>query len=82
MISLAVDFILVEQGELGHTWTIRVTANPIKHSAIVFSLILYIYNNGRGEMGVYRDQRKGSVEEVFGHTPEVSLNSCKYDNTF
>lgn len=45
-------------------------------------MILYIYNNGRGEMGVYRDQKKGSVEEVFGHTPEVSLNSCKFGNTF
>jgi hypothetical protein len=36
---------------------------------------MYVYNEGAGEMGFARSA-KNSIEEIYGHTPEVMLVVC------
>ena len=67
------EFISTSQPGSGDTWTLRVTAEPLmKMQKSFLSLIVYVYNSGRGQMEMSGNIEKGMVEEIFGHTPDVS----------
>ena len=66
------EFISDTEPSYGDTWTLRVTAEPLRKMQRSFlSVIIYVYDEGRGQMDLNGNIDKGMVEEIFGHTPEV-----------
>ncbi len=66
------EFISDSQPGYGNTWTLRVTAEPLRKMQRSFlSVIIYVYNEGSGQMDMNGNINKGMVEEIFGHTQEV-----------
>ena len=60
----------------GETWSARIRGKPLSQRPVLSSLIVYIYNEGRGEMADHLSGQR-SLEEVYGHTPEV-VGECVY----
>ena len=73
VLELKTDFFTRADPRLGETWTARFTGTPLIQRPVLVSLILYVYNEGEGEMEVRTSQRD-SIEEVYGFTPEVRGN--------
>ena len=71
-ISLNTDVVIQSQPSLGDTWTARFALKPRIAQPKLVSLILYVYNEGPGEMAFVKSP-KNSIEEIYGHTPEVRL---------
>ena len=69
-ISVETDFITLSEPDLGDAWTSRLTLKPRVQQPQLVSLILYVYNEGAGEMAFVKSP-KDSIEEIYGHTPEV-----------
>lgn len=55
---------------LGETWSARIQGKPLSQRPVLASLIVYLYNEGHGEMAYHLSGQR-SLEEVYGHTPEV-----------
>ena len=67
------DFLTMANASLGETWTVRIRGKPrqpLSQQPVLASLIVYLYNEGRGEMAYHLSGQR-SVEEVYGHTPKV-----------
>ena len=74
------EFITASQSSSDLTWTLRVTVDPLKKMQSSFiSLIVYIHNEGEGQMDLNGNMDKGMVEEIFGHTPEVEWVWLKHN---
>ena len=74
-ISLKTDFVTTSDGKLGDTWTARIRADPHQSSSpVLASFIFYVYNEGAGEMAFVTSSRN-TIEELYGHTPEVLWHS-------
>lgn len=70
-ISFNTDFLTLSEPSLGDTWTSRLTMKSRVAQPQLVSLIMYVYNEGAGEMA-FAKTSKNSIEEIYGHTPEVS----------
>lgn len=55
---------------LGETWTVRLVGESRVTRPLLVSVILYVYNEGEGEMA-FHTTAKESVEDIYGYTPEV-----------
>ena len=57
----------------------RLTGHSKKNSPqpLVLSLIMYVYNNNDGEMGVVVGNN-GKVEDIYGYTSDVSWCSSDF----
>ena len=72
-VKLSTDFLTHSEVGRGDTWTARIRAeSTAANRPAHFSLILYIYNEGDGEMSFRGSRERGPVEEIFGITPNVS----------
>ena len=69
-VSLNTDFVTLSEPSLGDTWTSRITLRSRVTQPQLVSLIMYVYNEGAGEMA-FAKTSKNSIEEIYGHTPEV-----------
>ncbi len=69
-LSLRTEYLSQYSSDAGETWTVRVRGQSLVERSQLVTLILYLYNEGAGEMGC-STSRSNAVEEVFGHTPEV-----------
>ena len=67
---LETEFLTMANASLGETWSARIRGKPLSQRPVLSSLIVYIYNEGRGEMAYHLSGQR-SLEEVYGHTPEV-----------
>ena len=72
---LKTEFLTRSEPGMGETWTARITGQSRIARPLLVSLILYVYNEGAGEMAFVTSQRD-SVEEIYGYTPDVSV--CVY----
>ena len=73
-VKLATNFLTRSEVGRGDTWTARIRAeSTVASRPTLFSLILYIYNEGEGDMSLKGSRERGMVEEVFGVTPDVSF---------
>ena len=73
---LETEFLTMANASLGETWSARIRGKPPSQRPVLSSLIVYIYNEGRGEMSYHLSGQR-SLEEVYGHTPEV-VGECVY----
>ena len=64
------EFLTMANASLGETWSARIRGKPLSQRPVLASLIVYLFNEGRGEMAYHLSGQR-SLEEVFGHTPEV-----------
>ena len=72
---LKTEFLTRSEPGMGETWTARIAGQSRIARPLLVSLILYVYNEGAGEMAFVTSQRD-SVEEIYGYTPDVSV--CVY----
>ena len=56
--------------DVGETWTVRVRGQSRVERPQLVTLIMYVYNEGAGEMAC-STSKSNAIEELFGHTPEV-----------
>ena len=68
--TLRTEFLSRSDPGLGETWTARLVGESRVTRPLLVSLILYVYNEGDGEMA-FHTTTKESVEEIYGYTPEV-----------
>ena len=73
-LSLKTEFLLSADGNLGDSWTARVSGRSRVASPSLVSIILYLYNEGDGAMDLQATTRN-TVEEIFGHSSQVSLGT-------
>lgn len=67
------EFLTMANASLGETWSARIRGKPVQplsQRPVLSSLIVYLYNEGRGEIAYHLSGQR-SIEEVYGHTPEV-----------
>ena len=69
------EFLTMANASLGETWSARIRGKPLSQEPVLASLIVYLYNEGKGEMAYRLSRGQRSVEEVYGHTPEVRIKS-------
>ena len=67
------EFLTTANASLGETWSVRIRGKPLTQQPVLASLIVYLYNEGKGEMAYLLSGGQRSLEEVYGHTPEVRL---------
>lgn len=72
-ISLKTDFVTTSDGKIGESWTARVRADSLSPSPVLASFIFYVFNEGAGEMAFVTSKRN-TIEEIYGHTPEVDVD--------
>ena len=72
---LKTEFLTRSEPGMGETWTARISGQSRIAGPLLVSLILYVYNEGAGEMAFATSQRD-SVEEIYGYTPDVSVCVC------
>ena len=79
---LETEFLTMANTSLGETWSARIRGKPLSQRPILTSLIVYLFNEGKGEMAYRTSGGQRSLEEVYGHTPEVcnELHSQKDGN--
>ena len=71
VMNLKTEYLGRSEPGMGETWTARISGQPRINRPLLVSLILYMYNEGSGEMAFVTSQRN-SVEEIYGYTPDVS----------
>jgi hypothetical protein len=67
---LETEFLTMANTSLGETWSARIRGKPLSQRPILTSLIVYLFNEGKGEMAYRTSGGQRSLEEVYGHTPE------------
>ena len=71
MLSLRTEFLSRYNRDIGDTWTARVRGQSRVEQPQLVTMIMYIYNEGEGEMAC-STSKSNAIEEIFGHTPEVN----------
>lgn len=70
-LSLKTQFLSSANRNLGDSWTARFSGRSRVSRPSLVSIILYLYNEGDGAMDLLATT-KNTVEEIFGHSTEVS----------
>lgn len=79
MFSLNTDFLTLSEPDLGDTWTARFSLSSRVSQPQLVSLIMYVYNEGAGEIA-FAKSSKNSIEEIYGHTPEFNQFRVHFPN--
>ena len=66
------EFLTMANASLGETWSARIRGKPLTQRPVLASLIVYLYNEGKGEMAYRPPGGQRPLEEIYGHTPEVT----------
>ena len=74
-LMIETEFLTMANSSLGETWSARIRGKPLSQRPVLSSLIVYLYNEGRGQMAYHLSGQR-SLEEVYGHTPEVYFTVC------
>ena len=56
VMNLKTEFLVRSEPGMGETWTARITGQPRINRPLLVSLILYIYNEGAGDMAFVTSQ--------------------------
>ena len=70
--TLRTEFLTLADPHMGDTWTARFVGESRISRPQLVSFLLYVYNEGQGEMAFVTSKRN-TIEEVYGHTPEVRV---------
>ena len=76
-VNMTTDFLVESQPGSGHTWTARIKAESRNGKSGLISFFVYLYKEPtQGEMSFVGSRKQGTVEEIFGHMPQVKYLLC------
>ena len=78
---LKTDFISRSDSAHGESWTARFSGHSSSAKSSLVSLVLYVHNEGRGEMA-YHLSGNNSIQEIYGHTPHPRVGMLNVYKTY